>query len=335
MSTEIKINREELSKKRLFVAVPMYGGMCHGMFARSMIDLGVLMNHWGVKIQLYFLFNESLITRARNYCADEFLRSDCTHLMFIDSDIGFSPQDVMAMLAMSSDDSEYHVMCGPYPKKCIAWEKIKTAVDRGFADEDPKQLDRFVGDFVFNPLGNQTSIPLNQPVEVLESGTGFMLIQRKAFELLALARPDLAYKPDHVRTDHFDGTREIMAYFMDPIDRVSKEKVYEEALRAISETASSDLLAAREQARNALATPEQGSKRLLSEDYFFCQEVRKAGAKVWLCPWMRLSHAGSYIFGGSLADLAQIGATATASPDELKNKPSKAAQLRDRRKGKK
>ena len=338
MSTEIKINREELSKKRLFLAVPMYGGQCHGMFARSMIDLGVMLNHWGVKLQLYFLFNESLITRARNYCADEFLRSDCTHLMFIDSDIGFSPQDVMAMLALSSDDSEYHVLCGPYPKKCISWEKIKIAVDKGFADEDPKQLERFVGDFVFNPMGNQTSIPLNQPTEVLESGTGFMMIQRKAFDMMRTARPDLAYKPDHVRTEHFDGSREITAYFMDPIDRVSKEKVYEDALKKIAAIESYDDeggYGTRDIVMEALNTPEQGSKRLLSEDYFFCQEVRKAGAKVWLCPWMRLQHAGSFVFGGSLADLAQIGATATASPEELKTKPSKAAQLRERHKGKK
>jgi hypothetical protein len=30
-------------------------------------------------------------------------------------------------------------------------------------------------------------------------------------------------------------------------------------------------------------------------------------------------HTGSYTFGGSLVDLAQIGATATADPDLIKN----------------
>ena len=54
------------------------------------------------------------------------------------------------------------------------------------------------------------------------------------------------------------------------------------------------------------------SKRYLSEDYMFCYNVKKIGMKVWLCPWMKLKHVGSYIFGGSLADLAQAGATATA-----------------------
>jgi hypothetical protein len=49
----------------------------------------------------------------------------------------------------------------------------------------------------------------------------------------------------------------------------------------------------------------------------FCQWARKAGIKVWMCPWMKLSHMGSYMFGGSLVDLAQIGAAATANPNEL------------------
>jgi hypothetical protein len=62
------------------------------------------------------------------------------------------------------------------------------------------------------------------------------------------------------------------------------------------------------------------SKRYLSEDYMFCQWSRKIGLKVWLCPWMQLKHVGSYIFGGSLVDLAQIGAAATADVSKLKKK---------------
>jgi len=47
----------------------------------------------------------------------------------------------------------------------------------------------------------------------------------------------------------------------------------------------------------------------------FCQWARKAGIKVWMCPWMKLTHMGSYMFGGSLSDLAQLGASATVGPD--------------------
>jgi hypothetical protein len=56
------------------------------------------------------------------------------------------------------------------------------------------------------------------------------------------------------------------------------------------------------------------SKRYLSEDYWFCQKAQDIGLKTWFCPWMKMQHVGTYIFGGSLADLAQIGASATADP---------------------
>ena len=282
MSFEIKIPVSDLQKKKLFVATPMYGGACAGMYARSIADLAAICAKYEIPLQLYYLFNESLITRARNYCVDEFLRSDATHLMFIDSDIGFNPQDVIALLALQTDESEYDIIGGPYPKKCISWEKIKIAVDKGFADEDPNNLEKFVGDYVFNPKGGAKEIPINQPVEVMELGTGFMMIRRKTFEVYKEAYPHLSYKPDHVRTAAFDGSREIHAYFDCIIDPVSK--------------------------------------RYLSEDYMFCYNTEKAGMKVWLCPWMSMQHVGSYNFGGSLADLAAIGAPATADAGMLKGK---------------
>ena len=79
MGIEIKLPVEKLRERKLFVAVPMYGGQCAGMFARSVADLSALCTHYGVQVRFYFLFNESLITRARNYCADEFMRSGEYH----------------------------------------------------------------------------------------------------------------------------------------------------------------------------------------------------------------------------------------------------------------
>ena len=63
---------------------------------------------------------------------------------------------------------------------------------------------------------------------------------------------------------------------------------------------------------------DEKSKRYLSEDYMFCQWMSRVGIPVWMCPWMKLQHNGSYTFGGSLADLAQVGASATASLDAIK-----------------
>jgi hypothetical protein len=280
---EINIPIEDLRKRKLFLATPMYGGQCAGMFTKSIADLSALCTNYGIPLQLYFLFNESLITRARNYCVDEFMRSESEHLMFIDSDIGFNPHDVIALMALQAQEPEkYNIIGGPYPKKCISWEKIKLAVDKGLADEDPGNLDKYVGDYVFNPKQNTGSIAIGEPCEVLEIGTGFMMITKDACKKFVESYPQYSYRPDHVRTEAFDGSREIMQFFQAEID------------------------------------PK--SKRYLSEDYWFCQKVQDIGLSTWFCPWMKLQHVGSYIFGGSLADLAQIGASATADPEALKKK---------------
>ena len=97
------VNVEELKKNKLFIATPMYGGMAHGLYIKSALDLQMTMNKYGIETKFSFLFNESLITRARNYLVDEFLRSEYTHMMFIDSDIHYSPQDVIALMALDKD----------------------------------------------------------------------------------------------------------------------------------------------------------------------------------------------------------------------------------------
>lgn len=277
---QLEMNIEQLRGKKIFLATPMYGGQCHGAYTKALADLMILATKHAIDVKLYFMFNESLITRARNYLADEFLRSGYDYLLFIDSDIHFEAQDVLVLSHFAINNDNMDIICGPYPKKAISWEKIKQAVDRGFADKNPLLLEEFVGDYVFNPAEHITQFKIDEPVEVKEGGTGFMMIKRKVFEEWDKAYPERSYKPDHVRTKNFDGSREIMAYFDCVID------------------------------------PD--SKRYLSEDYMFCQHSRNIGLKVWMLPWIKLKHAGTYIFGGSLAALAAVGASPTANDDAPK-----------------
>ena len=281
---QFEIDIQKLRNKKLFVATPMYGGQCHGSYTKAITDLMILCTKYGIEAKLFFIFNESLVQRARNYLTDEFVRSGMDYMIFIDSDIHFEAQDVLVMMHFAATRDDMDVVCGPYPKKAISWEKIKVAVDKGYADQNPNNLEEFVGDFVFNPADGVTQFRVDEPVEVKESGTGFMLITRTALEKYDVAFPKQSYKPDHVRTENFDGKREIMAYF------------------------------------DCVICPD--TKRYLSEDYMFCQWMRKAGGKVWLLPWMRLKHAGSYIFGGSLQSLAAINVSPTAGDDVAKRTTS-------------
>lgn len=278
---ELSIEIADLQKKKLMCATPMYGGMAFGTYVKSMLDLTALCCRYGVEMRTYYLFNESLIQRARTYCMDEFMRSDCTHLLFVDADIGFKAEDVFAMLALQNEndpDCQYSIVAGAYPKKTIAWEKVKAACDQGFADGNPAALQEFVGDYVFNLAEGVSSFKLSEPVEVAETGTGFMMIMKKAVRAFEENNKHLLYTPDHARTANFDGSRQIYLYFHCEID------------------------------------PQAGN-RYLSEDYWFCKKVREAGEKVWVLPWIQLSHTGTYCFGGTLAALASINASPTASVD--------------------
>jgi len=213
---EIQVKIEELKKNKLFVATPMYGGMAHGLYVKSCLDLQTTMSRYGIETKFSFLFNESLITRARNYLVDEFLRSGFTHLLFIDSDIHYSPQDIIALMALDKD---------------------------------------VIG-------------------EVLEIGTGHMMIKRHVFDKMKEAYPLIQYKPDHVGQANFDGSRYIHAYFDTVID--TKDSI-----------------------------TGGGSERYLSEDYMFCQMWRKIGGQIFLCPWMKTQHIGTYAFTGDMPKVAQ------------------------------
>jgi hypothetical protein len=258
---EIKINIDDLKKKSLFVATPMYGGMNHGLYMKSCLDLQGMCLQYGIQIKFSFLFNESLITRARNYLVDEFLnRSDSTHLLFLDSDISFDPKDIVAMLALDKE-----VIGAPYPKKAIKWRSVKRAMEKN-PEIDSGTLEKVTGDYVFNPVKGTAQFSVSEPLEVLEIGTGFMMVKREVFPKFAEQYPSLKYKPDHVGQAHFDGSRYIHAYFDTVIDKVSE--------------------------------------RYLSEDYMFCQWWRNMGGQIWLCPWMRTSHIGTYHFQGDMPAVA-------------------------------
>jgi hypothetical protein len=267
---EISIKKEELQKKSLFVATPMYGGMNHGLYMKACLDLQGLCFQYGVQIKFSFLFNESLITRARNYLVDEFIhRSECTHMLFLDSDISFNPQDVIALLALDKD-----VAGGPYPKKAIKWKSVKKAVEKK-PDIEPQTLEKVTGDYVFNPVKGTAQFSVTEPLEVLEIGTGFMMIRRDVFEKMTKQYPSIRYKPDHVGQANFDGSRYIHAFFDTVID--TKESI-----------------------------TGGGSDRYLSEDYMFCQMWRKMGGSIWLCPWMKTSHIGTYHFHGDMPAVANF-----------------------------
>lgn len=328
MGLNIQIPVAELQKQKIMVGTPCYGGNMVAQTGKAMSDLASLCTNYKIGLQMYFLSNESLVPRARNYIADTFMRSDCTHLMFIDADIGFDAKDVLTMLALQiSDPQKYNTLAGCYCKKTLSFEKLKVAVEKGFGDENPQDLEKYIGDFVFNPVEGTKEIRLDEPAEVLEAGTGFMMIPKATFSAFAKAYPEQYYRPDHVRTKDFDGSREIVAFFDCPIDRGYYLGDLRRIVEKLSNTSNNEeYQRLQDEAKSLLNREKTASKRYLSEDYAFNQMCRKIGLKLWILPWIKLNHTGSYVFSGSLLDLSKINVSATADAALLakyKNNKSK------------
>lgn len=167
--------------KKLFVATPMYGGQCYGTFTQSLLKLQLLCAYHKIEFQFRMITNESLIPRARNLLAREFLKSHYTHLLFIDADIEFNAEDVLKML-----DTDLPLIGGTYPGKRINWDNIYNAANhKGIKADD---LQHFVSMPIIR-LKRKTmdlkEINMNFPVEVRAIPTGFMMIKREVFERLS------------------------------------------------------------------------------------------------------------------------------------------------------
>lgn len=166
-------------KKHIFVATPMYGGMCSGYFTNSLISMTNVMKQVGWDMSFSSMFNESLIQRGRNALAHQFLKSPCTHLMFIDADIKFDAAQIPPMV-----DADVDIICGIYPKKEINWHGVEKAVKEGVAVD---KLTTRTGSLVVNLVDytGSVTVPENKPVEIWNGGTGFMLIKREVLEGMA------------------------------------------------------------------------------------------------------------------------------------------------------
>ena len=191
------------------IATPMYGGMCSGYYMVGVLNAIMALGGLGCPVYFAHIMNESLITRARNELARQFLEQGFDYLMFIDADISFDGQAVVELVSADKD-----IVCGLYPKKEIAWNAVEEAAKRG-----EENLRDFSGTFVLNLPLDAVNAKTDQQglVEVQHAGTGFMLIHRRVFEALAPLVPE--YRTSSVKASNGEYlkpmTREFFATSID------------------------------------------------------------------------------------------------------------------------
>lgn len=172
-----------LNDIRLFVATPVHSDVSVHYFKAC---LEFQKECFVRKIPIMFqVMKSSLVTQGRNLCVSGFLDSDCTHMLFIDSDIVFNYNTIEKMLNYDKD-----VTMVPYPVKTFDNKKIRKAI-MGGSKLDPQLL------------GNQYTISVDDPKNVQVEGgfiqvnrgpTGCMLIKREVFAKLKEEYPEFEIK---------------------------------------------------------------------------------------------------------------------------------------------
>jgi hypothetical protein len=184
----------------LHIATPMYGGNCKGVYVDGLMALTFELARKGYQVSFSKIYNESLITRARNNLVYEFEKSGADALLFIDADEGFNHMDVIQMIESGKD-----VIGAIYPMKNINWENVRAAALSGKED-----LPAYSGIFAMNMLPGETTFKLNEPVEVTEVGTGMLFIRKEVFEKMKPGCPQYML---NTSTGAFDGSQMVTEYF--------------------------------------------------------------------------------------------------------------------------
>jgi hypothetical protein len=101
---------KKLDERSIFVATPVHSEVSIH-YTQSLLELQKQAIKKKIKI-VFQLYKSSLVTQGRNLCVSAFLRSGFSHLLFIDSDIGFKAQSAFNLLDANKD-----VISVPYALK--------------------------------------------------------------------------------------------------------------------------------------------------------------------------------------------------------------------------
>lgn len=164
------------------IGLPTYDFKVSSKLAISLASFCVKAQDHGVQIQISNISGCSVVSRVRNLIAQDFIKSDCTDLMFIDADINFNADDIFRLMAWASDPKKGIVGGVPTARK-----KGKVYISTLDQDED--------GGIYMNAMGL---------VKAKRLATAFMLIRREVFEQMQEKHPELKYMDDRVENPNPD-----------------------------------------------------------------------------------------------------------------------------------
>lgn len=160
---------------RLMIGTPCVGGQVSSLYAQSVLHFqSTCLNRKDIQLELVAHWGDSLTTRALQGLVTQLLgHPSATHLLFINGNIGFEPEQVFRLLNFDGD-----IAAAALPLKKTGQEK-------------PRGTTLF--DFV-----PDTSVPetKNGFVKARSAGTGLMLIKRAILQTMASQYQNLRYRSE-------------------------------------------------------------------------------------------------------------------------------------------
>ena len=165
----------DLAGKKLMIGLPAYDHKVGVKMAISLMQLGQKLMEHGIDVQVNSLCGCSVVSRARNIIAHQFMKSDCDNLMFIDADMTFDAESVIRLMCWNQEKA---IVAGAYEARKEGKVYI-VSLDGGHGVNGPQ------GKVTMDEAGL---------VRAYRVATGFMMIQRRVFDVLKAAHPELEHK---------------------------------------------------------------------------------------------------------------------------------------------
>ena len=204
---------------KIFIPVICYNRTGHTAFFFSLMKLILFCKDNGIALCLYPIVFESLVSRARNASVAHFLSDpDNTHILFIDSDIEFEPEEVMRLLHVNQP-----VVCSGYAQKWLSEDLMKEVFHSAVTPPNPLELCTKCSTHILRD--EKGALPAPAPVMEGEyATTGFLLVQRRVFEHLMKKHPERKYVMD---IDGYLGANADFFYDFFPVHINPNTKRYE------------------------------------------------------------------------------------------------------------
>jgi len=169
----------------VFIALPAYDFKVSLKLAISLARFAQVAPQHGINVQIGSICGCSVVSRARNLLVKDFLESECTELLFIDSDINFEPDDILRLLSWAED-----------PKKGIVAGVPRTRSEHK----------TYIANLDYDAGGELTMNSMGL-VRATHVATAFMMVRREVFEALVEGHPEWQYydtRTDRVLNAVFD-----------------------------------------------------------------------------------------------------------------------------------